>query len=267
MNLRLLLQTMRWSRVRLLVVVVAAFGWGALIPIIYVNFSAAFKELANSGAFPKELMNFGSGSLFTLPGALTLGLQHPLAIAFVGLFAVGSTAGAVAGARERGTLEVLLSRPLSRRTVYLTLAGAAVILVAVVMAALLGGQLAGMAIQGVTGEVDLWQLPLVFANGLLLWCAFAAFGMAASVTFDRGAPAMGLTMAYVLINYFLEILGSLWRDVDWSQQFSLFHHFNPGRILTGKADAFDFVLLALATLVPVVYALIVFPRRDLAAPS
>jgi ABC-2 type transport system permease protein len=267
MNLRLFLQTLRWNRVRLLVVVVASLGWGMLIPIIYVQFADAFKELANSGVFPKELMNFGSGSLFTLPGAMTLGLQHPLAIAFVGIFAVGATVGSVAGEREAGTLEVLLSRPISRRTIYVTLAVAVATLVAVVLLALLGGQLIGVAIQGVGDELDFGLMPLVFLNGFMLWAAFAAFGLAASVSFDRHAPALGLTMAYLLINYFLEILGSLWRDVDWSQQYSLFHHFNPGEILTGDADPVDFLILAVAIIIPVVYALIIFPRRDLAAPS
>ena len=267
MNLRLYLQTLRWNRVHLAAVVLASVGWGLLIPIIYVNFADAFKQLANSGAFPKELMNFGSGSLFTLPGALTLGLQHPLAIAFVGVFAVGSTVGAIAGEREKGTLEVLLARPISRRTLYVTLAAASASLVAIIMLALLGGQMLGVAIQGVTTELDLAQMPLVFLNGLLLWCAFAAFGLAASVSFDRYAPAIGLTMAYLLVNYFLEILGSLWRDVDWSQQYSLFHHFNPGNILTGKADPVDFAILLTAIVIPVAYALVVFPRRDLAAPS
>jgi beta-exotoxin I transport system permease protein len=266
-NLRLYLQTLRWNRVRLAVVVLASFGWGILIPIIYVNFSDAFKQLANSGAFPKELMNFGSGSLFTLPGALTLGLQHPMAIAFVGIFAVGSTTGAVAGERERGTLEVLLARPISRRTLYVTLAAACATLVGIVVLALLAGQLAGVFLQGVQGELDMSQMPLVFLNGLLLWAAFAAFGLAASVSFDRIAPAIGLTLAYVVVSYFLEILGSLWKDVAWSQPYSLFHHFNPGNILTGKADPLDFALLFAATAVPVVYALLVFPRRDLAAPS
>jgi hypothetical protein len=110
-------------------------------------------------------------------------------------------------------------------------------------------------------------MPLVFLNGLMLWAAFAAFGLAASVSFDRHAPALGLTIAYLLVNYFLEILGSLWRDVAWSQQYSLFHHFNPGKILTGDADPVDFLILAVAIVIPVVYALVVFPRRDLAAPS
>lgn len=267
MNLRLYLQTLRWNRVRLAAVVIAALGWGMLIPIVYVQFAAAFKDLANSGVLPKELMNFGSGSLFTLPGALTLGLQHPLAIAFVGIFAVGSTVSAIAGERESGTLEVLLSRPISRRTLYVTLAVASATLIAIVLLALLGGQLIGVAIQGVTDELDLGLMPLVFLNGLMLWAAFAAFGLAASVSFDRHSPALGLTLAYLLINYFLEILGSLWRDVAWSQQYSLFHHFNPGNILTGDANPLDFLILAVAIIIPVAYALVVFPRRDLAAPS
>ena len=54
-------------------------------------------------------------------------------------------------------------------------------------------------------------MPLVVGQGLMLWAAFAAFSLAASVTFDRHGPAIGLSMAYLLVNYFLEILGSFWR--------------------------------------------------------
>ena len=173
----------------------------------------------------------------------------------------------MAGERQRGTLEVLLARPISRRTVYVTVAIALLVLIAVVLAAILVGMALGAATQGLVDELDLGALPLVLLNGVLLWAAFAAFGLAASVTFDRVGPALGLTMAYVLVNYFLEILGSLLADVAWTQKYSLFHHFQPGLILTGKTDGLDLVILAIAVAVPVVYALIVFPRRDLAAPS
>jgi ABC-2 type transport system permease protein len=267
MNGRLLLQTLRWNRVRLLALVLAGFGWGILIPIVYVSFSDALRELANSGAIPKQLLNFGSGSLFTLPGAITLGFQHPLALAFMGIFAVGATTSAIAGERERGTLEVLLARPLSRRGLYLTVVAAVVVLLAIELLAMLGGQVAGILIQGISDQIDLGALWLVFVNGMLLWGAFAAFGLATSVSFDRHAPALGLGLAYLLVNYFLEILGSLWTDVAWSQEYSLFHHFQPTQILTGEADPLDFAILAAAIVIPVVYALIVFPRRDLAAPD
>jgi len=44
-------------------------------------------------------------------------------------------------------------------------------------------------------------------------------------------------------------------------------HFQPSEILTGKADLTDLLILGVAALVPAVYAWIVFPRRDLAAPA
>jgi ABC-2 type transport system permease protein len=266
-NARLLVQTIRWNRIRLVVLVLAGFGWGLLIPVIYSAFSDVFRDMANSGVIPEELMNFGSGSLFTLPGAITIGFQHPLALAFLGIFAVGTTTGAIAGERERGTLEVLLARPLSRRGLYTTVAVAVTLLIAIELIALLAGQLIGILFLGLTDDIDLGGLPLVFANGLLLWGAFAAFGLAASVNFDRHAPALGISLAYVLVNYFLEILGSLWTDVAWSQEYSLFHHFQPTELLEGSPDPIDFVILGAAVLIPVIYALVVFPRRDLAAPD
>jgi ABC-2 type transport system permease protein len=264
---RLFLQTLRWQRVRLVIVVLAGIGWGLLIPVFYNAFSDVMRDLANSGAFPRELMSFGSGSLFTLPGAITLGLQHPIAIAMFGIFAVGASATAVAGERARGTLEVLLARPISRLALYVSLLAALLLTILVVLTGILGGMLGGAAIQGLSDELNLGQLPLVLLNGFGLWAAFTTFGLAASVTFDRPGPAIGLSLAYLVVNYFLEILGSLWTDAAWTQEYSLFHHFDPGAILSGEAALIDLAIVFVAATVPVIYAMIVFPRRDLAAPA
>ncbi|HEX7171957.1 MAG TPA: ABC transporter permease subunit [Candidatus Limnocylindria bacterium] len=267
MNLPLLGRTLAWQRTRWVIVTLAIFGWGVLIPVIYVAFSDAIRDLANSGAFPQELLNFGSGSLFSLPGAVTLGTQHPIAIALLSVFAIEATATAVAGERQRGTLEVMLSRPVSRVTVYLTLLVGLLLVIGVVLAALIGGFLTGAAIQGVLDELPFDRIPMVWLNGFLLWGAFATFGLAASVSFDRPGPAIGLTLAFVMLNYFFEILGSLWREAEWTQEYSLFHHFQPTEILAGAVAPADLVICAIALVIPIVYALVVFPRRDLAAPA
>lgn len=267
MNVPLFLRTLAWQRIRWIIVTVAIFGWGTLIPVFYSAFSDLIRDLANSGAFPEELLNFGSGSLFTLPGSITIGTQHPIAIAMLGIFAVGATATAIAGERQRGTLEVLLARPVSRVTVYLSLLIGLLLVVGLVLATLIGGFIVGSAIQGVLDELPLEHVPMLWVNGFLLWGAFATFGLAASVSFDRPGPALGLTLAYLLVNYFLEILGSLWREVAWTQEYSLFHHFQPTEILEGALDPIDLVILGIAFVVPIVYALVVFPRRDLAAPA
>ncbi len=267
MNLPLFGRTLAWQRVRWIIVTIAIFGWGLLIPVFYAAFSDLIRDLANSGAFPEELLNFGSGSLFTLPGSITIGTQHPIAIAMIGIFAVGATSTSIAGERQRGTLEVMLARPVSRVTVYLSILIGLLLIVGIVLATLIGGFIAGSAIQGVLDELPLEHVPMLWLNGFLLWGSFATFGLAASVSFDRPGPAIGLTLAYLLINYFLEILGSLWREVDWSQEYSLFHHFQPTEILENALDPIDLVILGVAFVLPIIYALIVFPRRDLAAPA
>ncbi len=267
MNGHLLLQTWRWQRIRLVLVGLAGVAWGVLFPFFYVQFAEVFKQLAQSSPMIQQLMNFGSGSLLTLPGTITLGFQHPLTLALVGIFAVGGGALAIAGERQRGTLELLLSRPISRRMLYVTLTVALLAVVALMVGLILAGMVASAAWQGVLDQLDLAQLPLVFASGFLLWGAFTTFSLAASVSFDRTGPALGVSLAYLLVNYFLEILGSLWTDAAWTQEYSLFHHFQPVEILSGRANLVDVLILAVATLVPIAYALVVFPRRELAAPS
>jgi ABC-2 type transport system permease protein len=267
MNARLIRQTLRWLRVRLIAIVVAGIAWGALMPFLYSQFSDVIRDLANSGAFPEELLNFGSGSLFTLPGTITLGLQHPMAIAMLAIFAVGAASTAVAGERMRGTLEVLLARPISRTTLYWSLLVALLVASLVALLAILGGMLASAVATDLIDDIDASAMPLVVLNGFGLWAAFTTFSLAASVTFDRPGPAIGISLAWLLIHYFLEILGSLWTDVAWSQEYSLLHHFNPGEILSGTFDPVDLAVVFAAAIVPVAYALYVFPQRDLAAPA
>lgn len=267
MSWRLFRQTIAWNRARLVLLLLACVAWGVLIPVIYTGFSDAIREMVNSGLIPENLMSFGSGNFFSLPGALTLGLQHPLAIAFVAVFAVGSPVSAVAGERERGTLEVLLSRPISRWRHYAIVAAAILVLIGLAVAALLLGQVAGALAAGVADELDMGLLPLVFLNGWLMWAGFASVALAASVSFDRSGPALGVALGFLLVNYFLEILGSLWDAAEWLQPYSLFHHFDPGQILVGDAEPIDFAIVTIAAIIPAVWALTIYPRRDLAAPA
>jgi ABC-2 type transport system permease protein len=266
MSWRLLRQTLYWQRTRLLVVSLVAIGWGALIPTFYTTFQDLFANLIQGG-FPENFLNFGSGSLFTLPGSITLGFEHPIGIGLVAIFAVGAAANAVAGERETGTLEVLLARPLSRRRMYASVGAGVKIAVAMVLAMLLVGNLLSIFLLGVDNEIDVAYIPLVWIVGILMWGAFAAFSLAASVSFDRRAPALAVSLAYLGVNYFLEILGTFLPDLEWTQEYSLFHHFNPGEILTGNLDPVDIVIFAVALVLPIIWALVVFPRRDLAAPA
>ncbi|HZC33912.1 MAG TPA: ABC transporter permease subunit [Candidatus Bathyarchaeia archaeon] len=267
MSRALFAHTWRSQRTKLLVVCIAIAAWSVFLPVIYQSFGVQMKSLVDSGIIPKQLTNFGGGDVFSLSGAVALGYVHPISIILLSVFAIGFTTSAVAGERQRGTLEVLLARPLSRRTVYATLLASVLVFVGLVLAAASIGTLIGSAIVGVVNELAVDRLPTLWLNGFLLWGAIAAIGLAASVSFDRLTPALGITMAIVVVSYFVDILGSLWPDAAGLQRYSLFHYLAARDILNGTLDLVGFALLALVGSIAIGLALIVFPRRDLAAPS
>jgi hypothetical protein len=76
-----------------------------------------------------------------------------------------------------------------------------------------------------------------------------------------------VTLGIVIVMYVLEVLGSLWPAAEVLQPYSLFHYLKAKPILTGYVTSIDMVVLTAVILVAMLWALVVFPRRDLAAPS
>jgi ABC-2 type transport system permease protein len=266
-NLALFVQTWRSQRVKLAIVCLGLAIWSALLPIVYGTFGQTFKSIIDSGLIPKQLTQFGGGDIFSLSGSMALGAIHPISLILNSIFAAGFATSAVAGERQRGTLEVLLARPLSRRTIYLTLLVAVLGFVAASIAASVVGAVVGSAIAGVSGELVPGRLPLFWLNAFLLFGAIAAVGLAASVSFDRLTPAIGITVAFTVVSYVLEVLGTFWPDAKGLQAYSVFHYFDAKQVLEGNVESGNLVLLAAVGAVAIGWALVVFPRRDLAAPS
>jgi hypothetical protein len=150
---------------------------------------------------------------------------------------------------------------------YLTLAFAAAFAIGVAVAGLILGSLIGASVTGRTDELGVGNLPMLWLNGALLYWAIGAIGLLASVSFDRLTPALGLTLAIVLVSYFLDVLGSLWPDAKGLQPYSVFHYLHAKNDLAGLADRNDLIVLGAIVLVAVALALWRFPRRDLAAPA
>jgi ABC-type transport system involved in multi-copper enzyme maturation permease subunit len=267
MNGALFRQTWYFQRIRLACVCIGLAAWGFLLPVVYARFGSNFRALMDSGMFPSELGRFGGGDIFSLPGAIALSLIHPIAIILISVFAVGFASTSVAGERQRGTLETLLARPLSRRVLYLTVAAAELGFIALAVTSLLTGTLAGATFAGVVSEVDATRLPILALNAWLLFGAFGAIGLAASVSFDRQAPALGVSLSVMLFNYAADVIGSLWPAAEWLQPYSLFHYLKGKAILTGGVALADLGVLAAVILVAVAWALVVFPARDIAAPT
>ncbi len=261
------LASIRW---RLLAVAAGLAVWGFLLPVIYATFGADFKRLVEDGLFSQvfeAFSAFAGGSVFTLTGSVALGFIHPIAIALVAILAVGYPATAIAGERQRGTLEVLLARPVSRRALYGTALAATVLFVALALTANVAGIVVGAVLFGVAGELEPGRLLVAWLDAVLLYSALGAIALAASASFDRLAPALGIVLAFAIVSYAVEFLGALWPDISGLRPWSIFHYFQPATILAGTIDPADPVVLAAVAVMAVAAGLWIFPRRDLAAPS
>ncbi len=266
-SLPLLRRTVRAWRLRIVVVAVALAAWSYLLPVIFATFGRQMATLMDADLIPKPFLRLMGADPFSLDGAVALGWIHPIGLGLQLILPLAMGVGAVAGERQRGTLEVLLARPVSRRTLLLTwvvvLAG---VVLVTVLAALAGTWVAALR-YGVAADLDLGELALLGVNTVALLLSVGCVGLAASVSSDRLGRPLGFGIGFVFLTYLFDILGTLWPDADWLQPYSPFHYLQPLEILGARGDVRDvWVLLGVAA-VALAYALWRFPRRDLAAPA
>jgi ABC-2 type transport system permease protein len=257
-SLTLFRRLLRGHRIRLGVGLAVVVIWSLLFPVIYQAFQ---ESLADQPGRPP------GGNFSTLAGTISVGFIHPISIALFGILSAGLTVGALSGERQRGTLELLLSRPLSRRTILATMlvegwVGSALVSLAYIVGTILGAQIAG-----VTDQLAFEQLPILWAYGALFWGMFATIGIATTSSFDNTAPSMAITVSFLMANYIIEVIGSFWDVVEPYQFLSLFNHFSPVDLLNGTVDSSSALIFGVVTVIAAAWALYIFPRRDLAAPN
>jgi ABC-2 type transport system permease protein len=268
MNLPVLRYTFAANALRLVVVAAGLILMGVIMPVVYAAFGQEMQQFIESVPFFSQMAsNFGGGDVMSLNGSLAVAFTHPFSLLLMGIIAIVFPALAIAGERDKGTLEVTLSRPISRRGLLATL-----YLCGAVFIALLLGVL--VATTGLVGYIVGFGDEIAYDHLLQLWLADTLFftatmslAFAVSVGADRAAPAIGVPAAVVLLSYLAWAIGGIWPDVKFLADWSPFHLLKAREVLA------DGVLLAdLAVLVGLVVlfagvAFYRFPRRDLPAPA
>lgn len=180
----------------------------------------------------------------------------PLALAF---FAILASAGALAGAEERGTIDVLLGNPLPRwQLVVGSFLATALSLLGVVVAV-------GLLTWGtaVLFDVDL-SLRTTAAASLNLWPICLFFGglaLLCSAVSHRRSLAIAIPSVVLFAAYLVDVLGRVSDDLEDLRPVSVFYYY--GSAIKDGIDWGDFAGVTLVALLFVLLAALAFSRRDI----
>jgi ABC-2 type transport system permease protein len=174
--------------------------------------------------------------------------------------AVGNGAAAIAGEEERGTLDLLLTTPLSRRRVALEKLGAiGVELIALGLALWLALWLGARAI-GM--ELSAADLAAATADVVLLATAYGAIAFALGAATGRKGVAIGVAIAAAVAAYLVNSLAPLVEALEPLRRISPFFHYAASDPLRQGLDPWHALFLVAVGAGAALIGVVLFARRD-----
>ena len=215
---------------------------------------------------PKAIEAFlgGSANFLSPSGWLAAGMTHPVTLALMTAAAMVVASGAVATEVERGTIDLVLSRPVGRSRYLLAKAAASVV---AVTAAEAGGLVGVLLARVSVSRIDRITVPSILWAFLGSWVLFVALSMVGVLASSRSSlrgHALGLAVGAVVGWFFMDFIALLLDGVSGLRYASPFHYFRPGEILEGSVRTWDLAVLAGLAAVALAAANWWFARRDLA---
>jgi beta-exotoxin I transport system permease protein len=214
-------------------------------------------------SYPEELQaffSFGGFDLTTAAGFLGTELYSLMVPLLLMVAAIGAGARAIAGEEEQGTLELLLSNPISRQRLTLEKVGA----LGVELAGLAAVLLTALALSTTVADMDvsIGKLAAATVSAFLLGLSYGAIAFALGAATGRRSIAIGLSAAAAVASYFVNGLAPLVEAIDSIRWLSPWYHYAAGDPLRSGLSVGHALVLAGIAAVAVVVAVLAFDRRD-----
>ena len=249
-----------------------AIGWSVGLVALVAVIAAYWPSVRDSPelqAFARDLPEalralVGGGDYGTAAGYLNAELFSFIVPLLFLIVAIGLGARAVAAEEERGTIDLLMAMPLTRRRMLLEKVAAGVVVLLALGAVLFGATVLGAAVADMGVEVA--RLAEITLATVLLALPFGALALAIGCATGARGLASGLTATAAVAAYMLNGLAPLVDSLEGYRDLSPFAWYASDAVLAGDGLAlWRAGLLVGVAAVLLAVALVALERRDLRA--
>ncbi|MBN1817822.1 MAG: hypothetical protein JW828_10710 [Sedimentisphaerales bacterium] len=199
-----------------------------------------------------------------LPALIAIGYNHPFVLTLYMLFAVAVPTGLLTGEVQKGTMELVLSHSVTKIQVYICTAFLTIFGMMALVLIMFTGTVAATSLYDFGEPIPLFRFFQTAVNGGLCAGAVGAVSLLSGASFRRRGTAVGLAVAYIMINYFIVIFTEWWPRMKWLNVVSLFHYTNGRKVFAMHVwPVNEMIVLASVLLIATIAGGIIWQRRDL----
>ena len=215
-----------------------------VLPTIMVDFSSQILQVPFIRTMISALLGADVGDALVPATFIAIAWVHPVVLAIVWTHAIVFCTRVPAGEIDRGTIDLLLSLPVSRWQVYV--AETVVFLgtgLAVLVMGLLGHRL-GILSVAPQDRPGLGLLLVIVANLYCLYMAVGGLAFLVSAVSNRRGRAIATVFGILLASFLLNFLAQFWSPARTVSFLSLLDYYQPLPLVrTGDLPVGDMVIL------------------------
>ena len=258
-----------WTRRIILAWILIAF-WIFLFQIIVCGIvhdnekvKAFLQYIELLPAFIKALLGGEALKLGNIAGLIAIGYQEPFILLLFMLYAVGVPTALLAGEAQKGNMELILSRQVTKTHVYICVALITILGMAALVLVMFMGTVVATNLYQFDQKVPLYSFFILAINGGILASTAGGIALLSAACFQR-TTAVSLTIAFLLINYIVNIVATWWPSMAWLYPATIFYYVSDPKIFTETAWPLgDMGVLATLLIVSTILGGIIWQRRDL----
>ena len=231
----------------------------ALFDSMSAQYAAAFEDAGVPAGFEAFL---GDTSAFSSPagwlGIEMFSLMLPISLAIIG---IGTGASAIGREENNGTLELLLSSPVSRGRILLEKFAAVSAQLAIICLVILLSIIA--AKDAFDFNISISNTALATLSVFLVGLVFASISMMVQAITGKRGLAIGVCSGLLITSYFIDSLAPLVDSIDNFKYASAFYYYEGQEALIDGITVANTVILSAASAAFVAAAYFGFRNRDI----